>query len=57
MDFGTMKVKTEEGRYAEPAEVYNDALLVFANAKVYNQPTEDVFYMATVLQVQEVVCD
>lgn len=51
MDFGTMKVKAEEGQYAEPAEVYSDALLVFNNARTYNQPTEDVYYMAIVLQV------
>jgi hypothetical protein len=51
MDFGSMKVKAEEGGYGKPAEVYGDALLVFNNARTYNQPTEDVYYMATVLQV------
>jgi hypothetical protein len=51
MDFGTMKMKAEEGRYNEPGEVYADALLVFNNARTYNQPTEDVYYMATVIQV------
>eukprot|EP00775_Hariotina_reticulata_P006372 gene6372-6604_t len=50
MDFGTMKVKAEDGRYNEPAEVFADALLVFNNARTFNQPTEDVYYMATVLQ-------
>eukprot|EP00882_Tetradesmus_deserticola_P025403 GHRQ01027903.1.p1 GENE.GHRQ01027903.1~~GHRQ01027903.1.p1 ORF type:complete len:188 (+),score=55.16 GHRQ01027903.1:85-648(+) len=51
MDFGSMRAKAEEGGYGEPAEVYRDALLVFNNARRYNQPTEDVSYMATVLQV------
>jgi hypothetical protein len=51
MDLGSMKAKAEEGGYGEPAEVYSDALLVFNNARTYNQPTEDVYYMATVLQV------
>lgn len=32
--------------------MYSDALLVFNNARTYNQPTEDVYYMATVLQVR-----
>ncbi|KAF6253486.1 hypothetical protein COO60DRAFT_416932 [Scenedesmus sp. NREL 46B-D3] len=50
MDFGTMRARAEEGGYAEPAQVYGDALLVFNNARRYNQPTEDVSYMATVLQ-------
>jgi len=31
--------------------VYADALLVFNNARTYNKHTEDVYYMANVMQV------
>jgi hypothetical protein len=55
MDFGTMRSKAEAGQYSEPGTVAADALLVFNNARTYNQPTEDVHYMASVLQVC-VVC-
>ena len=52
MDLGTMKDKAEGGAYKEPGQVYSDFHLVFANAKAYNPPGSDVYYMATLLQVR-----
>jgi hypothetical protein len=52
MDFGTMKDKAERGAYRDPAAVYSDFMLVFANSRKYNPPGSDVYYMATVLQAR-----
>jgi hypothetical protein len=50
-DLGTMKDKAEAGGYKDPSQVYADFQLVVSNAKAYNPPGTDVYYMATLVQV------
>jgi len=50
IDLGTIKARIEKGgHYKNPAEVREDALRVFANAREYNPPGSDVHIMASTL--------
>ncbi len=51
MDFSTIKQRTDGGYYRDPKDWWADVMLVFANAKRYNQPGSDCHLMAQTLQV------
>jgi bromodomain-containing protein 3 len=50
MDLGTVKKKLEEGQYTSPEQFAEDVRLIWANAKLYNPPGNDVHHMATSLE-------
>lgn len=50
MDLGTIKHRLDCGYYRNVEECLSDFRLMFTNCYTYNQPDQDVFKMAQVLE-------